>query len=1077
MNEIILEPNIFQRDIYDFIRDENRGNLIVRALAGTGKTYTGIESLNLIPRNKKVIFLAYNRHIVTELEGKAPDWVEVRTTHATGLSTIKNFNIGKTTNHWDHNYKMFNILREIIKEDNVKFKKKRNDAEIISDAKFSRIRSGIVNIVNHFRNSLLVVNMYEMEYITDRYDIDFKEVEITQERIFKLVEEVLKRDMQDTLSVDYGDMVYLPTMMMMEFERYDFVFVDECLPGRTRILLSNGEEKTISEIVEKQLSVDVVSYNTKTKNRQNKKIIGWSKKPTNNKVMLKITHAEKRKVPENDEEYYPHHILFCTDNHLVFTKEHGFVHSSDLKPGKHVKSESAHGSSCWSEIIFVEEVEYKEEFVYDIEIEDNHNFYAEGVLVHNCQDLNESQLRMLLMLKKPNGRIIAIGDTNQCVIEGTKISTSKGLKCVEDITTKDQVLCGTGNVATIFTPVQDVFKKEVDNTPVIKIKTSSGKEIITTPEHIHFARYQDGYKTGSTNRNFLVYLMYKEDLGYRVGFTKSHKARVNQENADKVWFLDSVKTLREANYLEQFYSVKYGLPRWIFRTSLDNVSYTKEDIKNLFSSLNTKSGAMELLKSKNMFLEYPHHIPKCSTLKRRRNFSITMCGDWKQEKDGRKNPTMHRYCITGSDVEDGELLKSIGMNVRQAKTPGSWRVESSSTKLGDIYEKVNQIQKVMDINLIETARLGNRALSLTPASHVLPGMGIFVDENGEIIEDEVIDVSQELYTGSIFDINVDRYHNSVANGIVTHNSLYAFRGADTNAMEKIKLATDAEELPLNICYRCPKIQIKLAQDYVPEMEYAPDAIDGEVRVISGDIMHKYIKPGDLAICRNNAPLVSPALSLLKLGIKVNIRGQNLKKSMIDLIKKTKTNDLLIMTDMIIDYRETEAERLKQEGKNPVSMLDKVGVILEFAKESEDVNDLIHYIDTLMNDKDKEITFSTIHSAKGLEAENIFFINSWLIPTTWASKDWEFQGERNIMYVALTRAKNRTYFVDIHDEPPTEAIVNRIEKRNERITEAINEVFNEQQQEEITNDVPPPTVGFDKDYLKKILEKENGKRRS
>ena len=720
MNEIILEPNIFQRDIYDFIRDENRGNLIVRALAGTGKTYTGIESLNLIPRNKKVIFLAYNRHIVTELEGKAPDWVEVRTTHATGLSTIKNFNIGKTTNHWDHNYKMFNILREIIKEDNVKFKKKRNDAEIISDAKFSRIRSGIVNIVNHFRNSLLVVNMYEMEYITDRYDIDFKEVEITQERIFKLVEEVLKRDMQDTLSVDYGDMLYLPTMMMMEFERYDFVFVDECLPGRTRILLSNGEEKTISEIVEKQLSVDVVSYNTKTKNRQNKKIIGWSKKPTNNKVMLKITHAEKRKVPENDEEYYPHHILFCTDNHLVFTKEHGFVHSSDLKPGKHVKSESAHGSSCWSEIIFVEEVEYKEEFVYDIEIEDNHNFYAEGVLVHNCQDLNESQLRMLLMLKKPNGRIIAIGDTNQ--------------------------------------------------------------------------------------------------------------------------------------------------------------------------------------------------------------------------------------------------------------------------------------------------------------------------------------------------------------------ALYAFRGADTNAMEKIKLATDAEELPLNICYRCPKIQIKLAQEYVPEMEYAPDAIDGEVRVISGDIMHKYIKPGDIAICRNNAPLVSPALGLLKLGIKVNIRGQNLKKSMIDLIKKTKTNDLLIMTDMIIEYRETEAERLKQEGKNPVSMLDKVGVILEFAKESEDVNDLIHYIDTLMNDKDKEITFSTIHSAKGLEAENIFFINSWLIPTPWASKDWEFQGERNIMYVALTRAKNRTYFVDIHDEPPTEAIVNKIEKRNDRITEAINEVFTEQQ-EVNTNDLPLSTAEFDEDYLKKILEKENGKRRS
>jgi hypothetical protein len=34
--------------------------------------------------------------------------------------------------------------------------------------------------------------------------------------------------------------------------------------------------------------------------------------------------------------------------------------------------------------------EYEETYVYDIGVEDNHNFFASNVLVHNCHHLNTS---------------------------------------------------------------------------------------------------------------------------------------------------------------------------------------------------------------------------------------------------------------------------------------------------------------------------------------------------------------------------------------------------------------------------------------------------------------------------------------------------------------------------------------------------------------------------------------------------------------------------------------------------------------------------------------------------------------
>ena len=116
-------------------------------------------------------------------------------------------------------------------------------------------------------------------------------------------------------------------------------------------------------------------------------------------------------------------------------------------------------------------------------------------------------------------------------------------------------------------------------------------------------------------------------------------------------------------------------------------------------------------------------------------------------------------------------------------------------------------------------------------------------------------------------------------------------------------------------------------------------------------------------------------------------------------------------EMLISHLESEVKILKEKNKNPSFIIDKVEIILEFAELVETPKELISYIYKLFSDENAEITFSTVHGAKGMEADNIFFIKPSLIPSTYARQDWELQGEANIMYVALTRSKKTLYIVE------------------------------------------------------------------
>jgi ATP-dependent DNA helicase UvrD/PcrA len=162
----------------------------------------------------------------------------------------------------------------------------------------------------------------------------------------------------------------------------------------------------------------------------------------------------------------------------------------------------------------------------------------------------------------------------------------------------------------------------------------------------------------------------------------------------------------------------------------------------------------------------------------RRRLTVCLCGD------ARASGPLHRISLFGYDEEGGRLLREAGFSVRPAyKGSDGWRFETAHKDFGRLVERVEDIEGVLDISVRFTARLGARqglnkdrnALPFMPASSVRPGMVMFDEQGAFDVVERVEPVKLER---PVYDLDVERTHNFVADGLVTHNSIYAFRGAD-----------------------------------------------------------------------------------------------------------------------------------------------------------------------------------------------------------------------------------------------------------------------------------------------------------
>jgi superfamily I DNA/RNA helicase len=278
-------------------------------------------------------------------------------------------------------------------------------------------------------------------------------------------------------------------------------------------------------------------------------------------------------------------------------------------------------------------------------------------------------------------------------------------------------------------------------------------------------------------------------------------------------------------------------------------------------------------------------------------------------------------------------------------------------------------------------------------------------------------------------------------------------GSDTEAFEHLKDATvfrrEAEEFPLTTNYRCGYKIIEYAKRYTENNIHAMDGAEPGVVNFMASI--RDIKDGDMVLCRNTAPLMEFYRRAIAEGKKAYFRGEEFGKNLKRIVDcsygSTIKEIIFSMKARLISTWDMLTENLELDKKetmlNPavISLLDSIKTMENLPKTVETRLDMEKFVNDIFSEEGKEgIELSTIHKAKGLEADNVFIICPSLIPSKLAEMDWEKEEEKHLQYVMCTRPKHSLNFVSEKEIAPHNAFSenNNLYKELEKIRAEINE---------------------------------------
>jgi len=263
-----------------------------------------------------------------------------------------------------------------------------------------------------------------------------------------------------------------------------------------------------------------------------------------------------------------------------------------------------------------------------------------------------------------------------------------------------------------------------------------------------------------------------------------------------------------------------------------------------------------------------------------------------------------------------------------------------------------------------------------------------------------------------------------------HQAIYGFRGADAEAMDRIREEFGCRELPLSVSYRCAKKVVEAAQRYVPHLEWHDSAPEGRVDRLNclpltamepeGMEPVAALTVDDAILCRVTAPLVEQAYALIRQSMSCRILGRDIGVGLVSLVKKMRARNISGLITKLDEYASREIANLTSRGKEDKAQavsdkVDTLMVIIDNLDEnSRTIPKLIEAIEALFadNGRDKKLlTLATVHKAKGMEWDRVFIIGrDQFMPSKWARKEWQRVQEDNLIYVAYTRAKRELFFV-------------------------------------------------------------------
>lgn len=146
---------------------------------------------------------------------------------------------------------------------------------------------------------------------------------------------------------------------------YKIESTNPCLAGNTKILMSDGTTKKIKDIV---VGDTIETCDTTMLLNSSEKVV-FSQKTKKDAEVIKISVGCNK---------YGTTYITLTPNHKIFTLNRGYIEAQNLNHEDEILFLNYFGT-----LLSIEKLKEKID-VYDITTEKNHNFFANGILVHNC---------------------------------------------------------------------------------------------------------------------------------------------------------------------------------------------------------------------------------------------------------------------------------------------------------------------------------------------------------------------------------------------------------------------------------------------------------------------------------------------------------------------------------------------------------------------------------------------------------------------------------------------------------------------------------------------------------------------
>lgn len=281
-------------------------------------------------------------------------------------------------------------------------------------------------------------------------------------------------------------------------------------------------------------------------------------------------------------------------------------------------------------------------------------------------------------------------------------------------------------------------------------------------------------------------------------------------------------------------------------------------------------------------------------------------------------------------------------------------------------------------------------------------------------------------------------------------AIYAFRGADAESMSKLRgLRPSWLDRPLKTTFRCPKAIVARQQGHAPgytawhtnaEGKFArlqgvpaglQSTLGGKVEFKEGwdwnDVRALLPHPTAelFVLCRNTGPLLGLAFKLIRNQIGCQVLGRDIGKSLVTLSRKLLPEDSIprdTCAGVVAAWIESETSLARANGHEErcASIYDR-GECLQAVLQAgaRDAGELRALLEKLFS-RNTGVTLSTIHRAKGLEADMVLHLDPWRIPSRWA-REAEKRGDRrqlvqewNLRYVAETRTKHTLINADLKE---------------------------------------------------------------